>query len=197
MLFRSREITEIAAGRLKVAFRRWKRPTVRPGGTLRTAAGVLAIETVEPIERTDITEAEAVAAGHASREALLRMLDTRRDGGLYRIAFHLAGPDARDALRERDDLDDAQLASIRSKLERMDAAGAEGPWTRRVLELLDAHPAVRAADVAAGLGRERLAFKRDVRKLKNLGLTISLGTGYRLSPRGVAVLARLRDGAGG
>ena len=38
--------------------------------------------------------------------------------------------------------------------------------------------------------------QRDVRKLKDLGLTISLGTGYRLSPRGAAVLAWLRDGAG-
>lgn len=196
MLFRSSEIEAIAAGRLTVAFRRWKRPTVRAGGTLRTAAGVLAIESVEPVEPADIREAEAVAAGHASRDALLRVLDTRPDGRLYRIAFHLAGPDPRDALRERDDIDDAQLVSIRSRLERMDAAAAEGPWTRRVLELLEAQPAVRAAELAAGMGRERLAFKRDVRKLKNLGLTISLGTGYRLSPRGMAVLDRLRAGGG-
>ncbi len=38
-------------------------------------------------------------------------------------------------------------------------------------------------------GRERLDFKVDVRKLKDLGLTISLGVGYRLSPRGAAYLA--------
>ena len=37
---------------------------------------------------------------------------------------------------------------------------------------------------------ERLAFKSDVRKLKALGLTESLGTGYRLSPRGQAWLDR-------
>ena len=36
--------------------------------------------------------------------------------------------------------------------------------------------------------RERLPFKADVRKLKNLGLTISLGVGYELSPRGQAYL---------
>ena len=34
-------------------------------------------------------------------------------------------------------------------------------------------------------------FKLDVRKLKGLGLTISLGTGYRLSPRGEAYLRHL------
>jgi hypothetical protein len=49
---------------------------------------------------------------------------------------------------------------------------------------------VRAGDLADVLGRERLDFKTDVRKLKNLGLTISLGVGYRLSPRGAAYLAR-------
>ena len=38
------------------------------------------------------------------------------------------------------------------------------------------------------MGRERLAFKADVRKLKNLGLTLSHEVGYSLSPRGQAYL---------
>ena len=38
-------------------------------------------------------------------------------------------------------------------------------------------------DLAAGFGRETRPFKLDVRKLKNLGLTLSLDVGYRLSPR--------------
>jgi hypothetical protein len=33
-----------------------------------------------------------------------------------------------------------------------------------------------------------VAFKRDVRRLKELGLTESLEVGYRLSPRGRAFL---------
>jgi hypothetical protein len=36
-----------------------------------------------------------------------------------------------------------------------------------------------------------MPFKLDVRKLKELGLTESLKIGYRLSPRGIAVLERL------
>ena len=51
--------------------------------------------------------------------------------------------------------------------------------------------AQRAADLAAGFGRETQPFKLDVRKLKNLGLTLSLEVGYRLSPRGEAYLAAL------
>jgi hypothetical protein len=41
------------------------------------------------------------------------------------------------------------------------------------------------------VGRERLPFKADVRRLKELGLTESLEIGYRLSPRGRRVLDRL------
>jgi hypothetical protein len=50
---------------------------------------------------------------------------------------------------------------------------------------------VRAEDLAASIGREKLPFKRDVRKLKELGLTESLLVGYRLSPRGRALLDQL------
>jgi hypothetical protein len=57
-----------------------------------------------------------------------------------------------------------------------------------VLELIARHPETRAADLAPMLGRERLPFKADVRKLKELGLTESLRIGYRLSPRGRAAL---------
>jgi hypothetical protein len=42
-------------------------------------------------------------------------------------------------------------------------------------------------------GRERLEFKRDVRKLKELGLTLSLEVGYELSPRGRAFVRGARS----
>ena len=60
------------------------------------------------------------------------------------------------------------------------------------MRLIERMPAIRAGDLADEVGRERLAFKADVRKLKNLGLTISLGVGYELSPRGHAYLDRTR-----
>jgi hypothetical protein len=57
-----------------------------------------------------------------------------------------------------------------------------------VLDLIEANPGVRAPDLAERLGLETLPFKRDVRKLKELGLTESLEVGYRISPRGRAYL---------
>ena len=62
-----------------------------------------------------------------------------------------------------------------------------------VLRTIAARPATRAADLAASFGRETQPFKLDVRKLKNLGLTLSLEVGYRLSPRGEAYLRHIRS----
>ena len=70
----------------------------------------------------------------------------------------------------------------------MDKASAYGAWTRETLDLIDLNPTVRAPDLAAQVGRETADFKKDVRKLKELGLTESLDIGYLLSPRGQAVV---------
>jgi len=84
-----------------------------------------------------------------------------------------------------------EVEEIRARLARLDRASAHGAWTVDVLRVIAARPATRAADLAAGFGRETQPFKLDVRKLKNLGLTISLEVGYRLSPRGEAYLAAI------
>ena len=73
---------------------------------------------------------------------------------------------------------------------RVWTASRRGPWTGDVLRVIAARPAVRAAELAADLGLETQVLKRDVRKLKELGLTESLATGYRLSPRGAAFAGR-------
>ncbi|MFD0855210.1 hypothetical protein ACFQ07_23425, partial [Actinomadura adrarensis] len=62
---------------------------------------------------------------------------------------------------------------------------------REVLRLIEDHPGLRALDLAERLGRDKLPFKADVRRLKALGLTESLETGYRLSPRGKALMTHL------
>ena len=192
MLFKQRFFPGLADGTVTVAFRSWRRPTVRAGGTLQTPAGLLAIDDVRIISADEIDEAAAQQAGFASHAALLADLDAQRAGDLYRIDFHFAGADPRATLRDRADLSAAELDEVCAKLARLDRASTRGPWTAQVLRTIDAHPpGTRAAELAAALGHETPAFKIDVRKLKALGLTESLGTGYRLSPRGRVVLQRL------
>ena len=184
MLFRLDELRRIREGEITLAFRRWRRPTVKAGGTLRTKEGVLAIDSVEPIGEEDVTDEDARRAGAPDRETLLGRL--RPEGRLHRVEFRLAGPDPRIALRERSEVSAAERAEIDARLARLDAANRHGPWTRTVLGLIAERPGTRAPDLAASLGRETAPFKADVRKLKELGLTESLEVGYRLSPRGRA-----------
>jgi hypothetical protein len=191
MIIRLEVLARIANGEVDLAFRRWRRPTVKSGGRLRTAIGTLAIEAVDEIEESAIDDGDARRAGYSTRQDLLSELDSGRGGTLYRVRLRLAGPDPRVELRERSDLDDAERANLERRLARLDAASPTGPWTRTVLALLAARPAVRASDLAASLGLERDVFKRNVRKLKELGLTESLEVGYRLSPRGRAFLSRV------
>lgn len=188
MLIKRAFLDGIAAGDITLAFRRWTRPTVRAGGTLKTAVGMLAIESVERVPAEAITEDEARRAGYPSRDALMAELDARDQGEIHRIELRLAGPDPRIALRERADLSGEELAALRKRLDRLDAASPAGPWTLAVLRLIGRNPGVRAGDLAPQVGQERLPFKVNVRKLKGLGLTESLETGYRLSPRGRAFL---------
>ena len=184
MLFRQDVLRRIGKGEVTLAFRRWRRPTVKAGGTLRTRVGVLAIASVELVDEERLTDADARRAGAADREALLARLPG--EGSLHRIEFRLAGPDPRIALRERSHISPAERAEIDARLARLDAASRHGPWTATVLEMISDEPGTRAPDLAATLGRETPRFKADVRKLKELGLTESLEVGYRLSPRGRA-----------
>jgi hypothetical protein len=181
----------LADGSVTVAFRRWRRPSVKAGGTLKFPRGVLAIDAVQEVDEHDITPGDARAAGAESRAALLDAL-ARRPGTLYRVDFHFAGEDPRVALRERAVLATDELDAVVVRLARFDTRSTHGPWTLAVLEAIDAEPGRRAPELAEGFGRETAPFKTDVRKLKELGLTESLPVGYRISPRGATVLAELR-----
>lgn len=188
MLFKKPILEGIAAGDVTLAFRRWSRASVKVGGTLKTAAGVLQFEAVDRVEDTAITARDAKRAGFESRAALLGDLGEGDEGSLYRIAFRRIGDDPRIALRMDTTLDAATTAELKQRLARYDAAAAK-PWTMAVLRLIADHPTVAAAELARRLRTDKDAFKINVRKLKGLGLTESLETGYRLSPRGKALLA--------
>jgi hypothetical protein len=169
-------------GTITVAFRRWARPTVKAGGTLQSPGGLLAIDEVAIIEPAEITDADARAAGYAGADEAIAGL--RPHGDLYRIQFHRIGEDPRAALRRHDQLTAGDLAELEAKLARL-------VWAVPTLRLIAEHPGVVSTELAPALGLDRLPFKQRVRRLKELGLTESLKVGYRLSPRGDALLAAL------
>ena len=192
MLFKRHVLVAISSGQIDLAFRRWRRPTVKAGGTLRTAIRVLRIEAIEDIGAKPITTKDARRAGFESPKALLAQLGGHGSDPIYKIRLTFEGSDPRIALRERATLTASDRAAIIDRLATMDRRGLNGAWTERVLRLIDKHPGRRAPDLAAMLGRETQPFKAQVRRLKELGLTESLEVGYRLSPRGRKVLGALK-----
>jgi len=181
VLFRRATLDGIAAGEIDLAFRRWPRARVKAGTALRTAIGVVEVVSVEVVEADDVGGRDAKRAGFASREALLAELHRHGAGALHRIRLRRGGEDPRLALREKATLSADERSELERRLARMSGA-------RELLALIAANPGVRAADLAAQVGRELRLFKASVRRLKELGLTESLDVGYRLAPRGRALL---------
>lgn len=197
MLFRSEFLEGIRHGDITLAFRRWRRPSVQAGGTLLTPVGQLSIQSVDQVALETISIAEANRAGYTSKEVLLDELRARTGGEVYRIELGPLRPDPRIALCMKEEVTEAEVQALRIRLSRLDSRGPNGAWTCRTLEVLKNHLGIRAADVCELVGQDKEHFKINVRKLKNLGLTESLRTGYRLAPRGEALLRILRSQASG
>ncbi|AKU14750.1 helix-hairpin-helix domain-containing protein [Luteipulveratus mongoliensis] len=191
MMIRVAELAAIKSGDIDVAFRRWTSPRVVVGTRMRTVVGLVEVTSVDEVAESELTEDDGRRAGAESLSSLLAGLAARPDDPIWRVGLTYAGPDPREALRSTVP-DAAGIAEIEERLARLDRASSYGAWTRETLDLVDAHPERRAPELAALVGRETADFKKDVRKLKELGLTESLDIGYRLSPRGEAVVdARL------
>ncbi|TYK49457.1 hypothetical protein [Actinomadura decatromicini] len=194
MLFRREVLEGIAGGRIDRVFRVWAEPRVRAGSTQRTWAGIIVIDSVTPVTPEEITEQDALRSGFNDRAALLTALSkSTKEGGYHRVMLHLGGPDPGSELADNADLSDRELADLKATLDAIDSRSRRAPWTREILRLIEEHPGLRAQDLAERLNRDKLPFKADVRRLKALGLTQSLETGYRLSPRGKALMTYLRS----
>jgi hypothetical protein len=187
VLIRPAELAAIRTGAVDLAFRRWDRPRLRVGTRMRTAVGLVEVTSVARVPVKSLTAAQAQRAGAASVKDLLAQLAHRPDSPIFRIGLRYAGPDPRIALRADAELSAAEREHLLHRLQRLDDASPRGPWTRAALAIIARRPAVRAGDLADELGRDLVSFKRDVRKLKELGLTESLDVGYRLSPRAEAL----------
>jgi hypothetical protein len=191
LLFKQSSLDKIACNEVTLAFRRWKRPTVKAGGRVRTASGAVRIGDISIVGGSDLTEKDAIAAGFPSLGGLQEMLGPDDGTPVYRIELNGIEPDKRVALRGDTLLSDEDWHALTQRFARWDKT-APG-YFPSILQAIGAHPEVPAAVLATKAGVEKLKFKQDVRKLGEFGLTESLDVGYRLSPRGEAVLEKLRE----
>lgn len=186
MLLTDKIADGVAAGSVSLAFRTWAISRIRAGDEFVTSAGVIAVMDVRSVTVDDITEDDARASGAASKDELLRSFRDPATGVIFRVELRWVGPDPREALAREASLTDDDRADIAARLDRLDRHSPTGPWTRNTLEKIRDHPGEAAEKIRGTL--EKAAFKRNVHKLRNLGLSTSLAVGYALSARGAAYL---------
>ncbi len=191
MLIKLVTLKAIRNGTVSLAFRKWKKPAVKAGSLIKTAVGLIAIGEVAVVEGARLTKAHAIKAGYKDVTELRNTLAQVPEGTIYKISLAYHAEDPRIALRQQATLTAEAFAGLKMRLERLDQYSRTGDWTLQTLTAIRQNPLLKAADLALKTGREKEWLKLNIRKLKNLGLTISHDPGYELSPLGQAYLAAL------
>ncbi len=83
MLLKLDLLEAIKSGKVDLVFRRWSRPSVKPGGTLKTRLGVMSIGAMDDMDPADVTEADARRAGFRDLAEFRKWLDTMKPGHLF------------------------------------------------------------------------------------------------------------------
>ena len=189
MQFTTQGSEGVLAGRITVSFRNWKRPHAAAGGVYRLRpSGAVKVTGVRPMRLSDIEPDDLRRSGFDSVAAVAEFLRLPQSATVTRVEFELTEEPAAKPPPE------LSAEVVVTRLQATDRRSA-APWTANVIALIRAHPATRAGDLAPEMGWETPVFKANVRKLKALGLTQSLETGYRLTDLGEPVAALMIDGS--
>jgi len=191
MLIKEVHLKGIKEGHITLAFRKWQKASIKTGSFLHTSVGLLKINNVTEVEESDISEKDANDAGFSGKAQLIESLRSSKNGNIFKIEVRFYSEDPRIALRSQTNLSEDQISTLRVKLERLDKISKHGRWTEKVLTTIRDHPHMRAIDIAGQTGLEKEWLKINIRKLKNLGLTISHSVGYELSPMGREMVEKL------
>ncbi len=190
MLIKSVHLQGIKAGTVKLAFRRWQKPAVKEGTLLKTFIGLVKVVSISTVKESQITQKDIRDAGFDDRELFLKSLRQNDNHNIYKIELRYYSEDPRLELRNNTTLTNSALEELNNKFDRLDKYGKQGLWTKKVLLAIKENPKLRAVDLAKLTGFEKQWLKLNIRKLKNLGLTISHEVGYELSPLGKSLVKR-------
>jgi hypothetical protein len=102
MVFTKRLREGIRRGRTRCSVRIWMRPHVKAGGRYRMDEGHIVVDSIVPIDITDITDDLARESGFESVEDLLKIAKHGPGEHIYLIRFHYLRPGAWDTPKRRD-----------------------------------------------------------------------------------------------
>jgi hypothetical protein len=94
----SRELrNDVLAGDITLTVRLWTRPQVKVGGRYRVGPGEIEVDDIEFVPFSEITAGDVRLAGEPDRETMRRRAahagPIDEDTLVYRIVFHVAGPE--------------------------------------------------------------------------------------------------------
>ena len=191
MLFKSEHLNQIKTGEISLAFRKWKRPSVKKGTLMNTSIGQVQILDITKIDISSITEKDALKSGFNDLNALIAVLNSRDGGQIYKVEVSYSNPDPRIELRNDSEITQTDFDKIKAKLNRLDKYSRSGNWTLHILGAIMENPKLNAGQLAEKTGKEKEWLKTNIRKLKNIGLTVSHNPGYTISPRGKIFMEKL------
>lgn len=178
----------IRSGDVTTSFRAWRSPQAKAGGRYNIHPfGAIEVSRVRQLALAQARPDDVASSGFADIAALAAYLKVGPTDTVYQVDFRYLGESPVNQ-PTTDRLSAEEVDEVLQRLGRMDK---KTPWTTQALTLIDEHPKTRAADLAPRCNMDTPTFKRNVRKLKSLGLTESLEVGYRLSPRGRQVFKKV------
>lgn len=92
MLFAKHLREGIRRGRIRCTVRIWMQPHVKVGGRYRMEEGHVVVDSIVPIELSDVTCDLARESGFGSVEELLRIAKHGRGENVYLVRFHYLPP---------------------------------------------------------------------------------------------------------
>lgn len=92
MLIKREVLEAIKRGEIDLQFRRWSRPSVKSGGTLKTVIGPMQIGRIDEMRPEDVSEVDARRAGFRDVADFRKWLGTMKEGPIFqRIEISYVG----------------------------------------------------------------------------------------------------------
>ena len=191
MLFKQKHLEGIKAGTVSLAFRRWKRTDLKKGSLIKTSLITVEITDIATIREAHINDIDAKKAGFISLDSLLKSLHSEEDLKIYKMHVRHYKELAKPKPVEKSSLSNTDIKNLKARLTQFDNYSRNGAWTKDLLTTLHDNPSSTSTELSLKTGKTKEWLQLNIRKLKNLGLTVNNDPGYALTKIGNLLMEHL------